>query len=145
MYQLLHQYIQNERHHVIYHLDDNKKVVGYIKHSPDAFSVNESGESFQYHQITNQYLQENGKDIKEVMNYWSNINECTRTESQNLANIDNTDNSYVKLDKKTDCYNNHEVWLYTVFGGGHTWPGAWGNMDISASEEIWKFFSRYIE
>ena len=27
------------------------------------------------------------------------------------------------------------------FGGGHTWPSAWGNMDISASEEIWKFFS----
>ena len=35
--------------------------------------------------------------------------------------------------------------LDAVFGGGHTWPGAWGNMDISASEEIWKFFSRYIE
>ena len=31
--------------YIIYHLDDNKKVVSYIKHSPDAFSVNESGES----------------------------------------------------------------------------------------------------
>ena len=83
--------------------------------------------------------------IEKIMTYWSNINECNKTKSENVLNADNTDNSYVKLDKKTDCYSNHEVWLYTVYGGGHTWPGAWGNMDISASEEIWKFFSRYIE
>mgnify|MGYP003318786819 CR=1 FL=1 len=38
----------------------------------------------------------------------------------------------------------NEVWLYTVYGGGHTWPGAWGNMDISASEEIWSFFKKYL-
>ena len=83
--------------------------------------------------------------IEKIMTYWSNINECNKTKSENVLNADNSDNSYVKLDKKTDCYSNHEVWLYTVYGGGHTWPGAWGNMDISASEEIWKFFSRYIE
>ena len=83
--------------------------------------------------------------IEKIMTYWSNINECNKTKSENVLNADNTDNSYVKLDKKTDCYSNHEVWLYTVYGGGHTWPGAWGNMDISASEEIWKFFSKYIE
>ncbi|MFT4662909.1 MAG: hypothetical protein ACI8XB_003202, partial [Patiriisocius sp.] len=33
-----------------------------------------------------------------------------------------------------------EVWLYTVEGGGHDWPGAFGNMDISASREAWDFF-----
>jgi hypothetical protein len=32
------------------------------------------------------------------------------------------------------------VWLYTVDGGGHDWPGADGNMDISASREAWIFF-----
>ncbi len=83
--------------------------------------------------------------IERIMTYWSNINECNQVQSENLPNINNNDNSFVRIDKKTDCYSNHEVWLYTVFGGGHTWPGAWGNMDISASEEIWKFFSRYIE
>ncbi len=83
--------------------------------------------------------------IERIMTYWSNINECNQVKSENLPNINNNDNSFVRIDKKTDCYSNHEVWLYTVFGGGHTWPGAWGNMDISASEEIWKFFSRYIE
>ena len=35
-----------------------------------------------------------------------------------------------------------EVWLYTVQGGGHDWPGAFGNMDIEASREAWLFFEQ---
>ena len=30
-----------------------------------------------------------------------------------------------------------------VIGGGHYWPGSFGNMTIDASEEIWQFVSRY--
>jgi polyhydroxybutyrate depolymerase len=30
-----------------------------------------------------------------------------------------------------------------VVGGGHDWPGSFGNMTIDASSEIWKFVSRY--
>ena len=33
-----------------------------------------------------------------------------------------------------------QVWLYTVQGGGHSWPGAWDNQDIEASLEAWQFF-----
>jgi len=40
--------------------------------------------------------------------------------------------------------NNNEVWLYKVVNGGHEWPGAWGNMDINAGEEVWNFFSQYL-
>ena len=83
--------------------------------------------------------------IQDIMNYWGDINECTQTQTQNLPDSNKTDNSYVSIEKKVDCYNNHQVWFYTVYGGAHTWPGAWGNMDINASEEIWDFFSRYIE
>ncbi|MEO0085035.1 MAG: PHB depolymerase family esterase [candidate division WOR-3 bacterium] len=44
-----------------------------------------------------------------------------------------------------------EVVLYTVFGGGHTWPqgaarpGHYGRTarDFSATEEIWRFFERH--
>ncbi|MDB4787087.1 choice-of-anchor J domain-containing protein [Flavobacteriales bacterium] len=35
-----------------------------------------------------------------------------------------------------------QVWLYTVNGGGHSWPGAWGNQDINASREAWQFFAQ---
>ena len=30
-----------------------------------------------------------------------------------------------------------------VHGGRHVWFGAWGNMEIHSSAEIWKFFSKY--
>ncbi|NNL16161.1 MAG: T9SS type A sorting domain-containing protein, partial [Flavobacteriaceae bacterium] len=30
-----------------------------------------------------------------------------------------------------------------VIGGGHDWPGSFGNMTIDASIEIWQFVSRY--
>ena len=83
--------------------------------------------------------------IQDIMNYWGDINECTQTQTLNLPDSNKTDNSYVSIEKKVDCFNNHQVWFYTVYGGTHTWPGAWGNMDINASEEIWDFFSRYIE
>jgi polyhydroxybutyrate depolymerase len=83
--------------------------------------------------------------IQDIMNYWGGINECTQTQTQNLPDTNKTDNSYVSIEKKVDCFNNHQVWFYTVYGGAHTWPGAWGNMDINASEEIWGFFNRYIE
>lgn len=35
-----------------------------------------------------------------------------------------------------------QVWFYTVQGGGHSWPGAWGNQDIDASLEAWQFFAQ---
>ena len=30
-----------------------------------------------------------------------------------------------------------------VIGGGHDWPGSFGDMTIDASSEIWQFVSRY--
>ena len=30
-----------------------------------------------------------------------------------------------------------------VNGGDHDWPGTFGNMDINASVEIWRFLSRH--
>jgi len=38
-----------------------------------------------------------------------------------------------------------QVWLYKLVGGRHDWPGAWGNMDVMISEEIWKFFQEIME
>ena len=32
---------------------------------------------------------------------------------------------------------------FKVIDGGHDWPGVWGNLDIDASIEIWRFFSRF--
>ena len=41
----------------------------------------------------------------------------------------------------------HQVVPYVeelkVIGGGHDWPGSFGNMTIDANIEIWQFVSRY--
>jgi len=39
-----------------------------------------------------------------------------------------------------DCV---ETQHYKVTGGGHDWPGAFGNMDIDSSQVIWDFVSQY--
>jgi polyhydroxybutyrate depolymerase len=47
------------------------------------------------------------------------------------------------------CDDNAEVILYTIEGGGHTWPGGFPipvgrtSKDIDATEELWRFFQRY--
>ena len=33
-----------------------------------------------------------------------------------------------------------DVWLYEVIGGSHTWH----TVDIDTGEEVWKFFSKYV-
>ena len=58
----------------------------------------------------------------------------------NFPNIVQNDGSTVDFEKYGDDDSCYKVWLYTVNGGGHDWPGAYGNMDINASREAWLFF-----
>ena len=55
----------------------------------------------------------------------------------NISSNDGSSVSYQKYGVEDEC---GKVWLYTVSGGGHDWPGAYGNMDIDASREAWLFF-----
>ena len=84
-------------------------------------------------------------EISKVIDFWSNKNECKEVEIYNIPDINKSDNSNVKFEKRKNCYKNKQVWFYTVYGGGHTWPGAWGNMDINTSQEIWNFFEKHLE
>jgi polyhydroxybutyrate depolymerase len=50
----------------------------------------------------------------------------------------------------TGCEQDADVILHTVEGGGHTWPGGMPipvvgrtTRDISATEEMWRFYQRY--
>jgi len=79
-----------------------------------------------------------------TINYFSEKNECTTVVTETLPDTDFSDGSYVLSEKHLNGINNNEVWYYEVVGGGHDWPGAWGNMDINAGEEAWLFFQKYI-
>lgn len=85
--------------------------------------------------------------VEEVLDYWIGYNQCDTTPLvTQLADLDATDGSTVEH----FVYGDQGVTVehLKIIGGGHAWPGgtdgrAGTNFDIHASEEIWKFFSRY--
>lgn len=87
--------------------------------------------------------------IEEVMQYWVDFNNCNPTPTlENVPDISPTDGSTVEHFVYYDCSNNVNAEHFKVTGAGHTWPGTFftgpdTNQDIDASDEIWRFFSRY--
>lgn len=87
--------------------------------------------------------------VATTISNWVTNNNCPADPViTNLADIDTTDNSTVTVSYYGLCNDSTEVVLYTIFNGGHTWPGASyiigvTNQDIEASLEIWNFFKNY--
>lgn len=82
--------------------------------------------------------------IEDVMNYWVNYNNCNTTPTLNsIPDINTNDGSTVDHFIFDGGSNGVTTEHFKVYGGDHDWPGVWGNMDINASLEVWKFFSQY--
>jgi polyhydroxybutyrate depolymerase len=82
--------------------------------------------------------------VLDSFEFWGNQNNCGESISEELPDLNTSDGSTVTAIKYTSCFNNNQVWLYRINNGGHDWPKSSGNQDISASREIWSFFSIYI-
>jgi len=80
--------------------------------------------------------------IPATIDFFTELFELNELDSQVLPDLEPGDGSTVNSDKYTLESSCTQVWLYTVNGGGHDWPGAWANMDIFSSNEIWEFFSQ---
>ena len=80
--------------------------------------------------------------IPNTISFFANMFGLTELSSTAFPDSAPTDGSSVNSDKYTEIGSCAQVWLYTVDGGGHDWPGAEGNMDISASREAWLFFEQ---
>ena len=83
--------------------------------------------------------------IPEVIDFWVETNQCIVSSTEVFPDLAPNDGSQVERTVYSNGLNNSEVWLYKVLEGGHDWPGAWGNMDINSSFEIWYFFSKFME
>ena len=84
------------------------------------------------------------KSITDVIAYWVDYNNCDTSASINsLPNINTGDGSTVDQFVNTNGDNCSSVEHFKVYGGGHDWPGSWGNMDMNASIEIWRFLRKY--
>ena len=78
--------------------------------------------------------------IPETIEFFANMYNINLEDSGTFPNISTNDGSTISYEKYGNNDSCPKVWLYTVNGGGHDWPGAFGNMDIHASEEAWLFF-----
>jgi polyhydroxybutyrate depolymerase len=85
--------------------------------------------------------------VAEVLQYWVDYNNCNPTPIVTQVPDINPDNQFtVEHFAYEDGDNGVTVEHFKVIGGTHAWPriteGGGGN-DIDASEEIWKFLSRF--
>ena len=80
----------------------------------------------------------------EVHAYWGAYNGCdslpTVTEIENTNTSDSSTVERHAWVNEDDCIIMEQL---KVIGGGHDWPGSFGNMDINATQEIWNFVSRF--
>lgn len=74
-----------------------------------------------------------------AVGYWTARNLCTREDCDTVASKDPRSPHRVIRHRYSGGLN--EVWLYEVVGAPHCWHSG----DIDTGEEIWKFFSKYVE
>jgi len=82
-------------------------------------------------------------NIDLVMDFWTGLNSCTSTDSLIISPNTNAIHYH-------DPMNANNVWYYKIENYGHKWPngindrsGIKDNSGFNASEEIWRFFSKY--
>ena len=84
------------------------------------------------------------RPIPEVLNFWIDHNACSTegvvTDVPDSNTTDGTTVSQTVFEDGSQCTSVHH---FTVQGGDHSWPGAWGNQDINASQEVWNFVSQF--
>ncbi len=83
-------------------------------------------------------------DIPSTIDYFVDKINLEDLAIDTLTNIDANDGSIVVSYVYSSENTSDEVWLYKVINGGHDWPGAWGNMDIDASQKAWEFFNKML-
>jgi polyhydroxybutyrate depolymerase len=82
--------------------------------------------------------------VNDITTYWANHNntDINPTVTQ-IPNSNSSDGSTVEKRIWENGDNCVAIQELKVINGDHDWPGSSGNMDIDASEEIWKFVSMY--
>jgi polyhydroxybutyrate depolymerase len=90
-------------------------------------------------------MSQNLPDIETWAREWAERDGCSLTPTKIAATGDASGIRYA------DCEDDAEVVLYTIDGGGHTWPGGGLKMDvlgktstdIDATAVMWAFFKRH--
>lgn len=87
--------------------------------------------------------------VETLVNHWVQFNNCSPTPIITpVPDIDTTDGCTAEKHLFEGGDMGSTVELYKIIDGGHSWPGApininITNMDFSASKVIWQFFRQY--
>jgi polyhydroxybutyrate depolymerase len=93
----------------------------------------------------------NSIGVEQLLAFWRDTDMCgTLADTIDLPNTNLADSCTVRKIDYAHC-NTSELLFYKINNGGHTWPGApfntppygYTDKDISATDEIWKFFEKY--
>lgn len=76
-----------------------------------------------------------------AIGYWVAKNRCTHEVTEQVESLLGSDGHPVVKHRYSSPTTGCDVWLYEVIGGVHSWHTA----DIDTGEEVWRFFSRYLE
>ena len=88
-----------------------------------------------------------------TMEFWVDQNHCDpEPERSHLPDSTPSDGSSIEIERYSNCQAGVQVTLFSVNGGGHTWPGGAQylpefligstNRDAHAGELIWNFFEQ---
>lgn len=93
--------------------------------------------------------------VNDTVDFWIELNQCSKESTvYEYPDINPSDGTRVVRESYQNGINDTVVYLYTVLGGGHTWPGGIQYLpvnligrtcrDIDANTEIWNFFNERI-
>jgi polyhydroxybutyrate depolymerase len=97
----------------------------------------------------------NGRSVslREAVDFWRRVNHASELPSRTELPDRQTDGTHVRRQLYRNADDDVEVVVYTIDGGGHTWPGGAQYLPVSlvgrtsanldATETIWAFFSRH--
>ncbi len=88
--------------------------------------------------------------VDQVLSYWRSYDACPAIPSVEYLPDIVQEGSTVQKYSWLPCQDSTEEVFFKIINGGHSWPGSVGttgsgntNRDINASQEIWKFVSRF--
>jgi polyhydroxybutyrate depolymerase len=92
--------------------------------------------------------------VSQTVHAWVATDGCSQTpRTSTVPHVDPGNDTTTTIQTFADCRNGTSVQLYTVAGGGHTWPGGPQYLppfiigvtsdDFNASETMWQFFAAH--
>ena len=75
-----------------------------------------------------------------AIGYWVAKDRCTHEETERIESLKGAEGHPIIKHRYSSPTTHCDVWLYEVVGGVHSWH----TDDIDTGEEVWQFFSRYV-